>query len=227
MLETINALITGLAGQPWAYPVEFALCIIDAFFPPLPSESVVISLAALSLAGPPDPWLVWLVAVAGAFVGDNIAYRLGSALGLHRRWWHRLPRVERAFAWAGRQLERRGGVLIIAARYVPVGRLAVNMTAGATGFGMRRFMIFDAIAATTWGTWSVLVGRFGGQWVAQNPALGALAAVGMAMVLGWALDRVVTRLTRDDKNSDENSHENSDERSGVSTTPSKAPAVHG
>lgn len=194
MLNAVNDFITGLAGQPWVYPALFALCAIDAFFPPLPSESVLVSLAVLSVSGSPNVWLVGALAAAGAFVGDNIAYQLGVMVGVDRFWWQRRGRVQRATVWARAQLKKRGAVLIISARYIPVGRVAVNITAGATGYPRRKFMLFDAIAGCAWAAWSVAVGRLAGHWVENNPLLGAVIAIAIAVVVGILVDHLVRRF---------------------------------
>lgn len=46
----------------------------------------------------------------------------------------RKQKTAAAFAWARRELDQRAAAIILTARYIPVGRIAVNMTAGATGF---------------------------------------------------------------------------------------------
>ncbi len=40
--------------------------------------------------------------------------------------------AHRALAWAQQQLDRRGGQVVIVARYIPGGRTAATFTAGAT-----------------------------------------------------------------------------------------------
>ena len=52
----------------------------------------------------------------------------------------RSPRGQAAVDWAENALANRGAAFIIAARYIPIGRVAVNMTAGAVGYSRRRFM---------------------------------------------------------------------------------------
>ena len=66
--------VVALANAPWVYLALFALATIDGLFPPVPSESVVIALAALSVsAGTPNLALILLAAATGAFTGDQIA----------------------------------------------------------------------------------------------------------------------------------------------------------
>ena len=81
----MNELIQTHATASWAVPVVFLLAALDGIVPPLPAESVVIALAAVSAVteGPHPLWL-GAGAAAGAFAGDNLAYRLGRRFGLRR-----------------------------------------------------------------------------------------------------------------------------------------------
>ncbi|MFD1214706.1 DedA family protein [Arthrobacter sp. GCM10027362] len=189
LMDAINVFIVDAAGQWWVYPLLFVLCTVDGFFPPLPSESVVVALAAVAVsAGVPNMWLVVLVAALGAIAGDNIAYAIGRAIGTERFAWMRRPRVAASFAWARRGLEHRGAVLILSARYIPVGRVAVNMTAGATGYSRRRFVPFTLLAGVSWALYSAAVGTLAGQWVSDNHLVAVVLSVAIAMLLGLLVD---------------------------------------
>ena len=78
---------------------------------------------------------------------------------------------------------------------MPLGRVAVNLTAGATGFPPRRFVGLAALAAATWAAWSVGVGALAGHWLEGNPLLGSAAGIVVALALGLAVDRVARRFT--------------------------------
>ena len=139
--------ILTLAASPLVYVGMYLFALIDGFFPPIPSESLAIALAALSVAsGRPNLALVITAAAAGAFTGDQIAYAIGKRLAQHRLPFLGGPRWAKTLDWAQRTLERRGASFILAARFIPVGRVAVNMTAGGVGFSRRRFVGLTAIA---------------------------------------------------------------------------------
>ena len=135
-----------------------------------------------------------LVGATGAFIGDQIAYSMGRAVGRQGFKWMRRPAVAKMLVTAEKQLEKRGGVLIFTARYVPIGRVAVNFTAGATGYSRKAFMLYDAIGCLMWGAYSVLIGTVGGQWMEENRLLGIFISICIAMALGWVLDRIVHRV---------------------------------
>lgn len=172
-----------------------ACCVIDGFFPPIPSESVVVGLAAVAAtADVPNPWLLMAVAALGAFTGDNTAYLIGRSVGTRRWRWMRGPRMQRAFRWAGRELRKRPASLILVARFVPIGRVAVNLTAGATHYSRPRFIGMTVLSATMWATYSVAIGLFFGQWFEDNHLLGAAIAIVCAIVLGILVDIAIARL---------------------------------
>ncbi|WP_337061564.1 DedA family protein [Kineococcus sp. G2] len=196
MFEHVGELVAEHAGARWVLLAVLALSALDAFVPPLPSESVVIALAAVSAdTGAPHPVLLGLCAMVGAFCGDNLTYALGRHSSLRRRIAGH-PRLDRAFARAERELDRRGAFAVLAARYVPVGRTAVNLTAGAARFPRRRFVGLSALAALTWAGYSVLIGTLAGQWVESTPLAGALLGIAIALVLGFAVDTVLQKVLR-------------------------------
>ena len=195
IIDQINFLIEHSAAQWWVIPLVSLFCLIDGFFLFLPSETAIVALASISArSGEPNIWLLILGACIGAMIGDNIAFAMGRKLGTTRFRWMRRPRGAKAFAWAGKELEKRGAILIFTARYIPVGRIAVNFTAGATSFPWRRFVILDGVAVGTWASYSVAVGTFAGRWVHDNPLLGIGIAVAFAIAIGFVVDHAMKYL---------------------------------
>lgn len=195
-ISAVNGFILDAAGSPWIYVLLFSLCMIDGFFPPVPSETIVVALAAVAMgSGIPNLWLIIVLSAAGAIIGDNIAYAIGRGIGTTRFRWMRRRRVAESFLRARTTLETRGALLIMVARYIPVGRIAVNMTAGATGFGRTRFLWLTVIAGCSWSLYSVGIGVLAGHWAEDNPILGVAAAVAIAMAIGLLVDLFNRRLT--------------------------------
>ena len=172
-MEFINEAILHAAGQWWIYPILTIFCFIDGFVPILPSETLIVALGALSVtSGQPNMWWVMAAAALGAIAGDNMAYLLGRHVGVERFRWMRKPKVHRALNWARYELDKRGAMLIFTARYIPVGRVAVNWIAGTTAYPRRRFVILDIFASVTWVAYSAGVGIIAGNWVHEHPLLG-------------------------------------------------------
>lgn len=194
-MDAINEFVTAQAGALWVYPVLFALCAIDGFFPPLPSESVLMTLASLSgSTGRPFLSVLIVVAALGAIVGDNIAYEIGRRVGADRFAWMRKPKAREALTRARHGLDKRGVVIILTARYIPIGRVAVNMTAGATHYPRRKFVPLTVVAGVTWALYGALMGRFVGDFFDDQPLIGAGVSIVVALILGVLLDRVMRRF---------------------------------
>ena len=194
----LAAWAAALAASPWIFLVLYACTTIDGFFPPVPSESVVIIMAALSAAdGRPNSWLLAAVAAAGAFSGDQIAYSIGRRIPVRRLRVMRSERARKAVIWAENTLGNRGAGLVIGARFIPVGRVAVNMTAGTVGLARVRFSVFAAAAAVAWSTYSVVIGVGAGHLLDErHPLVGVAVGVTGGLVTGALLDRVLQRLRR-------------------------------
>ncbi|MET0853750.1 MAG: DedA family protein [Microterricola sp.] len=196
-MDQLTDLLLATVSSPFVYAVVFAIVVIDGFFPPVPSESIVVVAAAVGVStGAPNPIAIVILAAIGAAVGDNIAYWLGRTVGTTRFRWMRHARAVAALDWAGRGLSRSAASMLLVARYIPVGRIAVNMTAGATSFPHRRFWPLTVLAGTCWAVYSVLIGVLAGHWVKEQPLLGAAIGVVIALVFGLVIDRVTTAITR-------------------------------
>ena len=195
MFAAVIETILAMAASPWVLAVLFACCVIDGFFPPIPSESLVIALTSLAISHE-APHIAWigLVAALGAFVGDNIAYLIGTKLPIHRFRIFRSHRGKKTLAWAEQTLARRGAVFILAARYVPVGRVAVNMGAGAVGYPYRRFVLVAGIAAVMWSGYSILLGVSAGAFLHDHPIIGVLVGVVLGVVIGVIVDYIVRKI---------------------------------
>lgn len=77
-MDQVNDFVLASAAFPGVYALVFAWVLIDGFFPPVPSDVVVVGLTAQSIsAGVPNIWALALVAALGAIAGDNISYEIG------------------------------------------------------------------------------------------------------------------------------------------------------
>ena len=189
--------ILALAASPLVYLGMYLFAVIDGFFPPIPSESLAIALAALSAStGQPNLALIIASAATGAFTGDQIAYTIGKRLNIRRIPFLAGPRWQKTLDRAGRALTRRGAVVILAARYIPVGRVAVNATAGAVGYPRRRFVGVAAIASLTWALYSAAIGTGAGAWFKGHPLRAVVVGLAGGLLIGLVLDWTLRRLAR-------------------------------
>jgi membrane-associated protein len=173
----------------WAYAILFVLAFLDALVPIVPSETSVITAGVVASAGDLSLPLVILFAAAGAFAGDNTSYFVGARYGtrINERFFQS-EKAKGRIAWAQRQVEERGGELIVIARFIPGGRTVVTLSAGTLGYPWRRFVVFDAIAATIWAVYAALLGYLGGHAFEAQPWKGLLLAFAIAFAVTGAVE---------------------------------------
>jgi len=99
-------------------------------------------------------------------------------------------KARKRIAWAQRQIEERGGELIVIARFIPAGRTVVTLSAGTLGYPWRRFVLFDAIAASIWALYAALLGYVGGHAFEEQPWKGLLLAFAIALAVTGGVELV-------------------------------------
>ncbi len=146
-----DQLIDLVTASAWAYAIVLGLVALDALLPLVPGEAIVITAAVLAADGELSIGLVGAAALVGCFAGDNATYGVGAGVGDRAvRRLQRDGRGRRMLGWAARQLDVRGSAVIVAARFVPGGRTATNLTAGTLALPWRRFATAAGIAALLW-----------------------------------------------------------------------------
>lgn len=207
MNDAILHYVLPVMESSWIYLALFALSMIDAFFPAVPSESVVITAGVFAAStGSPNLALIIVLSALGAFLGDHISYAIGRTAGYSLLSRMREGTKRRAaYEWAGKAIEERGGLILVVARYIPGGRVAVTMTCGAVRYPLRKFMFFDAIAAASWGVYSALIGYVGGAAFEENPIMGLLVGFGLALAITAVVE--IVRYFRKRSNNDDSHDE--------------------
>lgn len=150
------------------------------------------AIARFVIATAASPWLypfVFLLTVGDAFL-------VGRRLRVSWAKRTRLKKVQRVLGWAAHSLERRPASVLLTARFIPFGRIAVNLTAGATGCDYRRFAGLTAIAGVGWASYNVRVGAVFGRLLGDNPLLAVAASVVVAVGVGMIIDLVIPRRAR-------------------------------
>jgi membrane-associated protein len=177
-----------VSGSPWTYLFLFLVSALDAIIPLVPSETSVILAGVLASTGDLNLILVILFAAAGAVAGDNGSYWIGRKVG--HRFVNRFFKGERRkqVDWAQRQVEERGGYLIIIGRFIPGGRIVVTLSCGMLEMPWRRFIAFDVVAGLVWGTYAAMLGYVGGRTFEESPLRGFLLAFAVALGVAGAIE---------------------------------------
>jgi len=191
-VPVFNSVVDAVGSSGWTYLVVFGIALLDAFFPLVPSETVAITSGVVASHGDLSVPLLVVCAAGGAFAGDNISFAIGHFFG--KRTVDRFFRGEKAqgrLKWAERQLDERGQYIIVIARFIPGGRTATTFTAGyVQDFPWHRFALYDAVAASIWGAYTVLLGYYGGSRFESQPWKGLLFAFAIAVAVTIVIEAV-------------------------------------
>lgn len=183
-----DSLTEYVSGSPWTYAFLFVVSALDAVIPLVPSETSVILAGVLASTGDLILVLVILFAAAGAVVGDNISYWIGRKVG--HRFVARFFKGERRkqIEWAHRQVQQRGGYLIVIGRFIPGGRIVVTLSCGMLEMPWRRFIAFDVVAGLVWGTYAAMLGYVGGSTFEEEPLKGFILAFVVALLVAGVIE---------------------------------------
>jgi len=168
----------------------------------IPGETAAIIGGVIASRGHVQLWLIALIVVAAAIVGDTVGYEVGRHLGprlLNLKVFNkRRARLDDAQDF----LRRRGGAAIFLGRFVAFFRAVMPALAGTARMRYLKFLAFNAAGGLTWGVGFTLLGYLAGnsyQRVAKTAGTTAaivVAAIVLAAVVIWRI-----RKHRAEKNS--------------------------
>ena len=161
---------------PWVVLVVCGIIFAETgllvgFF--LPGDSMLFTAGLLVATGAIrfNLWLLALLVVVAAILGNQCGYLIGAKAGpaLFNRPDSRLfkrENVEKAHAF----FAKHGGKALILARFVPIIRTFVPVIVGVAGMSRTRFFLYNVIGAVLWGGGVTLLGAWLGQyaWVGKN-----------------------------------------------------------
>ena len=182
MFATIFDSLRNLSDSPVFYLVIFIIALLDSVFPVVPSETMVIIGGVSAGLGHLNIVLVIVVAAAGAFLGDNMSYEIGLRAKdwVNTRYRSTEKRAKR-LDWAETQIEERGGLLLITARFIPGGRTLLTLSCGVTDQPHRWFARWVGIAAVVWAVYASMLGYVGGKTFEDNHTMAFVLAFTMAV----------------------------------------------
>ncbi len=186
--------LNDVAGNWWFLAVIFTIALLDSVIPVVPSETTVI-IGGVAGDAPYPVVFVIAVAAAGAFCGDNLSYQIGlRASHLVQRRAARKESTAKKLAWAHEQIEERGGLLLITARFIPGGRTLLTLSSGLTRQSQRWFSSWVAVAATIWASYAAILGFSFGSKFEDDHTTAFLLAFGAALSITLLIE--VVRFVR-------------------------------
>lgn len=174
------------------------LIALETILPPIPSE-VILPFAGFAAAeGRLNPYLAWACATVGSLVGAMVLYVIGLKFSYERlhdlagkRWFFLFGRrdLERGM----RFFERRGGLVVLVGRFIPLIRSIVSVPAGLDEMPLPRFLLLTGIGSGIWNAVFITIGyRLGPQYEVVEQYMGPISAavVGvLVLVLVWLVVR--------------------------------------
>lgn len=183
-----------ISGNWWFLAIVLIIALLDSVIPVVPSETTVIigGVAASAAGDGPYPLILVIVAGAiGAFLGDNISYELGHrASHLVERKAARKESTAKKLKWASDQIEERGGLLLITARFIPGGRTLLTLSCGFTHQSHRWFAGWVAVAVTIWASYAAILGYTFGSQFEDDHTLAFVLAFGAALTITVVIELI-------------------------------------
>jgi membrane protein DedA with SNARE-associated domain len=162
----LAAIINITSGLGYGLP---AIIGLESMGVPSPGETALVLAAVLASQGKLEIWLVILIGVTSAIVGDNLGYFLGRRLGrdaLEAKGPFQEYRLE-LIATGDRFFDKHGPKAVFFARWIALVRFAAAWLAGINHMRFPEFFFWNALGGLTWGVTYGLVGYFLGSAAAD------------------------------------------------------------
>ena len=138
----------------WVYALLFLIVFVETglvVMPFLPGDSLLFMVGALAGAGSMSLPVAMVVLLIAAILGDQVNYSIGRYIGPKvfqwedSRWFNR-----KAFNAAHAFYEKRGGITIIVARFMPFIRTFAPFVAGVADMKRSTFTFYNVVGALIW-----------------------------------------------------------------------------
>jgi membrane-associated protein len=187
-----------MAYGVWVYALLFLIIFVETglvVMPFLPGDSLLFVVGALSGVGLMSYPLSVALLITAAVAGNQTNYTIGRWFGDRVFGWKNSKFFNKdAFDKAHAFYEKRGGITIVAARFMPFLRTFAPFVAGVAKMTRSRFTLFDVTGGALWVGSIVTVGYFFGNlpWVKQHLShiIWAMILIpGIVVLIGYFKDR--------------------------------------
>jgi membrane-associated protein len=184
----------------WTHLILFVIVFAETGLvvtPFLPGDSLLFAAGTFAALGSLDLWLVVVLLVAAAILGDTVNYWVGAWVGPRAFSGNirflRKDYLDRTHAF----YEKHGGKTVILARFVPIIRTFAPFVAGVGAMSYPKFITYNVVGAVLWVGLFVPAGYFFGNIpaVRNNFTLVILAIIALS-VLPIALEAIRSRRSR-------------------------------
>ncbi|HQR32389.1 MAG TPA: DedA family protein [Blastocatellia bacterium] len=153
--------------QSWTYGILFLIIFCETGLvvtPFLPGDSLLFAVGALASKGELNVFLVVVLLISAAVIGDSVNYWIGRTLGPRvfssesSRWFNR-KHLERTHAF----YEKYGGKTLIFARFMPIIRTFAPFVAGIGKMTYIKFLSYSLSGGILWISLLTYAGYFFGE----------------------------------------------------------------
>ena len=182
----------------YGYWAVFVFVGAESLGIPLPGETALITAAIF--AGHThrlSPWLIFLVAAAGAIIGDNIGYWIGDKGGypLARRYGSRVRLDERKLKIARYLFDTHGSKVVFFGRFVSILRTYAAFLAGTSKMAWRRFFVANASGGIIWSAIYTFAAYLAGNALRRVSGIIGWALLGVAAIVIIVVIVLIRRQT--------------------------------
>ena len=184
----------------WTHLILFLIVFAETGLvvtPFLPGDSLLFAAGTFAALGSLDLWLVVVLLIAAAILGDTVNYWVGAWVGPRAFSGNvkllRKDYLDRTHAF----YEKHGGKTIILARFVPIIRTFAPFVAGVGAMSYPKFITYNVVGAVLWVGLFVPAGYFFGNIpaVRKNFTLVILAII-LLSVVPLVLEAIRARRSR-------------------------------
>lgn len=151
--------------------------------PFLPGDSLIFVTGALAARGIINIFLVFLIYLLAAILGDSLNYFIGNYFGenvFSKSRFFKKEHLEKT----KRFYKKHGGKTIIIARFIPIIRTFAPFTAGIGKMEYKRFLSYNVIGGFLWVSMFLYAGYFFGRlsWVEKNLTLLIYIIIALSLI---------------------------------------------
>ncbi len=172
------------------------LLLIESIGIPLPGETTLVAAAVFAGIGQLNIFVVILIGIAAAVLGDNIAFAIGNYGGRkvvdkYGKYIFLPPDRYQKFEDF---FNRNGGKVVVVARFIDGLRQLNGIIAGTSDMKWPKFLFYNFIGATIWVLTWTMIGYYGGshiQTVLKYQAY--VTVIFIVLLLGFILYKVLKK----------------------------------
>lgn len=148
----LDQLVQSFGG--WTYVILFLIVFCETGLvvtPFLPGDSLLFAAGAIAALGSMNVYLLMLLLVIAAILGDAVNYMVGAYIG-PKVFENKNSKIFRQEYLQKTQsfYDRYGGKTIIIARFVPIVRTFAPFLAGVGTMSYARFAMYNVLGAILW-----------------------------------------------------------------------------